>query len=266
MQRKSSGMQMLRDNRDDDFLGDASPVTKPGNFVKFAGASAASDMHSFYDGLKLSSHGANNGHLHDGTAQPNRAIGEYHGETSSKARGDINSYFSLLSSSVEKGARASSDAVAMGGKGMAADAAETDINGYFKGMTPKVKHVAGKLDPQLDASSASKDIIGFFNSLAKGKHGINNGHLRAKNSHAAPAKVSASTHFVCLTAPAASTVACFYGGLCTWCASACSVATTCAACVSTRLLPPLSPVSACGSSACTTACNALRRLQFVCGT
>lgn len=182
-------MQMLRSNRDDAFLGDASPVTKPGNLVKFAGASATGDMAKFYDGLKKSRYGANNGHLKDGTAQPNRARGQYHGETTAKALGDINGYFSSMSANMAAHSKPTAPAA---GKGMATDAATSDINGYFQAMTPKVKHVAAKLDPKLDASTASQDINGFFNSIAKGKHGVNNGNLHAKNSHAKhAAKVSA---------------------------------------------------------------------------
>jgi len=179
--RKASAMQMLRSNRDDAFLGDASPVTKPGNLVKFAGASATGDMAKFYDGLKKSRYGANNGHLKDGTAQPNRARGQYHGETTAKALGDINGYFSSMSANMAAHSKPTAPAA---GKGMATDAATSDINGYFQAMTPKVKHVAAKLDPKLDASTASQDINGFFNSIAKGKHGVNNGNLHAKNSHA----------------------------------------------------------------------------------
>ena len=107
--RMATATQMLRSNRDDAFLGknsakysrkrffianiiavtdsaeflagDTSPLTKPGNLVKFAGDAAASDLNGFYDGLKKSRYGANNGHLRDVTPK-----GEYKSVTASKAQ------------------------------------------------------------------------------------------------------------------------------------------------------------------------------------
>ena len=128
-------------------------------------------------------YGHNNGHLKDSTAQPR--AGDHHGESAAKAAGDINSYFN--SKAGHKTAKASSSAA---NKGMNDKSAQSDINGYFTAMAPKVKHVAPQLDPKLDADAATADLTGFFDKMAKGKHGFNNGKLHSKNGHAAPKKVS----------------------------------------------------------------------------
>ena len=182
---RKAGMQMLRNNRDDAFLGDNSPQTAPGTLVKYAAQEAKGDLDSFYNGLKKTRYGANNGHLKDRTPQPNRAKGQYHGETAAKAMADVNGYFA----SMQQPKRTQSSAAKRAG--LDTDAAMHDINGYFKATAPKVKHAAAKLDPKLDATAADEDVEGFFKSLAKGEHGANNGHLRAKNAHASGRKVSA---------------------------------------------------------------------------
>ena len=152
--RKAAGLQMLRNNRDDAFLEDASPLSAPGTLVKYASQDAKGDLDHFYNKLKKTRYGANNGHLKDRTPQPNRAKGQYHGETAAKAMGEISSYFASMQQ--PKPARGAA---------------------------------AAKLDPKLDADSATKDVDGFFKSLAKGEHGFNNGHLRSKNAHSAGGKV-----------------------------------------------------------------------------
>ena len=192
--RKATGTQMLRSNRDDAFVGDASPVTKPGTLVKFAGATAASDLNNFYNGLKHSRYGANNGHLKDVTPK-----GQYKTVTTSKAQQDINGYFSSIA---EHKAAAKSAAAARAQRALDADHAANDINGYFSSLS-KGKHGAnnGHLKDKnpraaaaakkVDADRAASDIDGYFSSLAKGKHGANNGHLKDTTSHASSAKVSA---------------------------------------------------------------------------
>jgi len=95
---------------------------------------------------------------------------------------DVNGYFASMQQPKKVQSSGAKPA------GLDSDAAMHDINGYFKAAAPKVKHVAAKLDPKLDAAAAGKDVDGFFKSLAKGEHGANNGHLRAKNAHASGSK------------------------------------------------------------------------------
>jgi hypothetical protein len=178
--RMATATQMLRSNRDDAFLGknsakysrkrffianiiavtdsaeflagDTSPLTKPGNLVKFAGDAAASDLNGFYDGLKKSRYGANNGHLRDVTPK-----GEYKSVTASKA--------------------------------------QQEINGYFAAASPKMAaHPAATAHAKraLDDHTAASDVDGYFDSLNKGKHGANNGHLKDTTSHASAAAKQAS--------------------------------------------------------------------------
>ena len=96
--RKASSTQMLRSNRDDAFVGDASAVTKPGMPVKFGSSSAARDLGSYFSGLKRTGYGANNGHLKDTIPQPNLAKGQHHGKSSASAIHDIDSYFANMGS------------------------------------------------------------------------------------------------------------------------------------------------------------------------
>lgn len=128
-------------------------------------------------------YGANNGHLKDTTAQPRP--GAHHGQSAAKAAGEINSYFNI-----KAGRKTATASTAAANKGMNGKSAQSDINGYFSAMAPKVKHVAPQLDPKLDADSANADLNGFFDKMAKGKHGFNKGKLHSKNGHAAPKKVS----------------------------------------------------------------------------
>lgn len=150
--RKAKGTQMLRSNRDDAFVGDASPVTPPGTLVKFAGATAANDLNNFYTGLKHSRYGANNGNLRDMTPK-----GQYKTVTAAKAEQEINGYFSSVAA---------------------------HKSGAKEATAARAKRI-------LDADHAAQDIDGYFSSLAKGKHGSNNGHLKDTNPHASAAKVSA---------------------------------------------------------------------------
>ena len=127
--------------------GDASPVTKPGNLVKFSGDAATGDLNAFYDGLKKSRYGANNGHLRDVTPK-----GEYKSVTASKA--------------------------------------QQEIDGYFAAVSPKMaahRAPAAHTKRAVDDHTAASDVNGYFDSLNKGKHGANNGHLKDTTSHASTA-------------------------------------------------------------------------------
>jgi hypothetical protein len=184
--RKASSTQMLRSNRDDAFVGDASAVTKPGMPVKFGSSSAARDLGSYFSGLKRTGYGANNGHLKDTIPQPNLAKGQHHGKSSASAIHDIDSYFANMGSRSAARAGVTTDSPKHGARRVSGKAAALDISAYFAGMAPHVKHAQAKVDLKLDSRSAQSDLNGFWSSLAAGQHGSNNGHLHAKNSHAQP--------------------------------------------------------------------------------